>query len=247
MSNEITVYETTGDIAVNRAPSEVLDEAKNAAKALGDVLKNKKKPVIMNDEQYLEFEDWQTVGRFYGVTAKEDGDAEPIELSGAIGFKANAVALRADGMVISRATAYCMNDESNWKSKPLFQLASMAQTRANSKVLRNVLAWVVVLAGYRPTPAEEMLGTSEKPPITEPQSKSKTIKDPGAPCTEPQVKAIHAMLEKAGYETDEAKFNNISHWLDLAFTIQSIKDLTKGQASQVIDLLNQTLKDKNAS
>jgi hypothetical protein len=31
----------------------------------------------------------------------------------------------------------------------------MAQTRANAKVLRAVLGWVVVLAGYRPHTAEE--------------------------------------------------------------------------------------------
>ena len=43
-------------------------------------------------------------------------------------------------------------------AKPLFQLKSMAQTRACSKVLRQVFAWIVVLAGYRPTPAEEMTG-----------------------------------------------------------------------------------------
>jgi hypothetical protein len=39
---------------------------------------------------------------------------------------------------------------------PLFQLRSMAQTRATSKVLSIVLKWVVVLAGYKPTPAEEV-------------------------------------------------------------------------------------------
>jgi hypothetical protein len=32
----------------------------------------------------------------------------------------------------------------------------MAQTRAGAKAMRNALAWVVVLAGYRPTPAEEL-------------------------------------------------------------------------------------------
>lgn len=40
--------------------------------------------------------------------------------------------------------------------KPLFQLRSMAQTRASSKVLSLVFKWVVVLAGYNPTPAEEV-------------------------------------------------------------------------------------------
>jgi hypothetical protein len=39
---------------------------------------------------------------------------------------------------------------------PLFQLRSMAQTRACAKAMRNALAWVVVLAGFKPTPAEEL-------------------------------------------------------------------------------------------
>jgi len=39
---------------------------------------------------------------------------------------------------------------------PLFQLMSMAQTRASSKVLSMVLKFVPVLAGFKPTPAEEI-------------------------------------------------------------------------------------------
>jgi len=40
----------------------------------------------------------------------------------------------------------------------------MAQTRAGAKALRNVLAWVAVLAGYKPTPAEEIVDViPEKP------------------------------------------------------------------------------------
>lgn len=42
---------------------------------------------------------------------------------------------------------------------PLFQLASMAATRASSKVCRHLFSWVVVLAGYSPTPFEEVDGT----------------------------------------------------------------------------------------
>jgi len=34
----------------------------------------------------------------------------------------------------------------------------MAQTRAAAKAFRNRLAWIVVLAGYKPTPFEEMAG-----------------------------------------------------------------------------------------
>lgn len=171
MSEELVVYENHGDIAVNRPPEQVLAEAQRAAKALGDVVSKKKKPVMMNGEQYLEFEDWQTVGRFYGVTAKVLS-TDYIEYGEVKGFQAKAVAMRADGMEISAADAMCLNDENNWKSKPLFQLRSMAQTRACAKALRNVLAWVVVLAGYRATPAEEIQDMAQgKSPIAPPQAK----------------------------------------------------------------------------
>ena len=67
-------------------------------------------------------------------------------------------------------------DESNWSSKPLFQLKSMAQTRACAKALRNVLAWVVVLAGYTPAPAEEMESdTVASPHFSSPRRKSQII------------------------------------------------------------------------
>ena len=50
----------------------------------------------------------------------------------------------------------CTRDERNWASRDEFTLRSMAQTRASAKALRNVLAWVAVLGGFKPTPVEEM-------------------------------------------------------------------------------------------
>lgn len=155
--------------AIVRAPEVILSEAQQAAKALTDVIKGKKNPVKFNNEIYLENEDWQTVGRFYGYTAKAE-DAEPVEVDGVKGAKASALLLDRDGNVVSKAVAYCMRDERNWKHKPWFQLASMAQTRASSKAYRTVLSWVVVLAGYKPTPAEEMEGVYSEPEETPPAS-----------------------------------------------------------------------------
>ena len=160
MSNELELVAPQGvtDLEISRPPAVVLQEAKKAADALRDVIANKKRPVIFNGEQYLEFEDWQTIGRFYGVTVKIAA-TRPVNFGDVIGFEAEAIVLHTgSGREVSRAEAMCLNDERNWKDKPLFQLRSMAQTRAGSKALRNVLAWVVVLAGYKPTPAEEMDG-----------------------------------------------------------------------------------------
>ena len=206
MSNEVTVYDGGRSLAIEREPDVVLEEAGRAARALKHVLDQKPDKVMMGGSQYLEFEDWQTVARFYGLTAKEDGDPEYIQLGDVAGFKASAVALDRNGDIVSRATALCMRDEEKWNERttfawgyvckdgswsaddpgtdqmvwepnpakpgknrpkkerrqtgsetvPLYQLASMAQTRACAKVLRNVLSWVAVLAGYRPTPAEEL-------------------------------------------------------------------------------------------
>lgn len=137
-------------------PKVVVEQAHEAAKALKEVLDAKTKKVIVNGERYLEFEDWQLLGRFYGYTI-ETGEAEEIWREGKlVGFKARATVYH-NGTKVGGAEASCLRDEKNWTDKPEFQLKSMAQTRAGAKALRNVLAWVAVLAGYRPTPAEEIV------------------------------------------------------------------------------------------
>lgn len=195
----LDTYELADVCTVSRPPSEVLAEAQRVAKALSQVIAQKPKKVIMNGEQYLEFEDWQTVAKFYGVVARVV-ETRPVSFGGAQGFEAYAQAVHvATGTVISKADAMCLNDEPKWSRRtkyeyayvkksgghsienpgrgeivwengkpkkeripvgeeqvPLFQLRSMAQTRACAKALRNAFAWVVVLAGFRPTLAEEL-------------------------------------------------------------------------------------------
>ena len=62
---------------------------------------------------------------------------------------------------------------------PLFQLESMSQTRAMAKALRSCYAWVVVLAGYAPTPVEEMDGVmeAEEVPLEATEKKETTPQD----------------------------------------------------------------------
>ena len=176
MTQELSIGQA--GVGIFLPPEIVLENARTAAKALVSVVSQKKKPVIMNGEQYLEYEDWQTCGQFYGYTVKTR-DAVPVEIDGVKGAKAYADLIDIKtGMYLGGAEAYCMRDEENWNTRPKyewqgegdnrkrvkvgneivpwFQLASMAQTRAGAKALRNRLAWVVVLAGYKSTPAEEM-------------------------------------------------------------------------------------------
>ncbi len=142
-------------------PYLMLEGAVRAAKALQSIIRQKRNPVIINNEQYLEFEDWQALAQFFGYTVRTK-DAQPVEINGVHGAYARAEVIDLKtGAVIGGAEAYCMRDEPRWADRPWFQLASMAQTRAGAKALRNRLAWVVMLAGYQTTPAEEMTENHE--------------------------------------------------------------------------------------
>lgn len=145
------------------APKQILEQAALAAAALKDVVEKKTKKVVFNGEQYLEFADWQMIARFYGSTV-ESLDSKYVEYGDVRGFEARAIVLK-NGVKISAAEAMCLDDERNWANKPLFQLKSMAQTRACAKALRNVFSGVVELAGYKATPAEEMQEVFDKPSI----------------------------------------------------------------------------------
>ncbi|HDY68408.1 hypothetical protein LCGC14_2017610 [marine sediment metagenome] len=173
-------------------PVKEIEYASEAATALKDIVDKKPKKVMVGGEQYIEFEDWQMIARFYNCTAGIEW-TKPImreaqKKQAVVGFEARAQVLNKDGMVISAAEASCLRDEDNWKFKPEFQLRSMAQTRAMAKALRNVFAWVVVLAGYKPTPAEEMetgktfarvRGNKVYPPVSKKYSAAPTCQNCG--------------------------------------------------------------------
>jgi len=177
MNDELEIIEDDENIAlpaiVGQTPEEQIEFAKRAADVLRKIITKKHIQKIGNSE-HLKIEAWQTVGTFFNVTAQitatdyvEYGKGKTYVR----GYRATAVAVNTGtGEVMSRANAFCLNDEHNWKKKELYALASMAETRAASKVLRLVFAWVVVLAGYSPTPAEEMssaIKTNEEAKVVE--------------------------------------------------------------------------------
>jgi len=135
-------------------PEEMTLAGRKALKELIILVKHRE-PLVINGKQYLYFTDYQMLGAFFGVTAlvteteritqeyplKSVKGMTGIEI---IGYSARAVAMK-DGKEISAAEAICTREETNWNKKPLFQLLSMAQTRACAKALRNCLSWVVKL------------------------------------------------------------------------------------------------------
>lgn len=161
-------------------PATVIAEAKRAAEALIAQITSDPDHLVINGEIYPAYEDWQLLGRFFNVSASVVS-TKYVEYGDVVGFEASAEALlMVDGRTIrvSAGDGLCLNDEWKWQDKPLFQLKSMAQTRACVKALRNTLAWVVVLAGFKPTPAEEMESEREQHVIAPPRRQSQEQQPP---------------------------------------------------------------------
>jgi hypothetical protein len=186
-------------------PAERVNWGNNAAKELMKVVKEVGLSRKFSGERpHLYAEAWQILGRFSGYHGIVEAPVEIYDEGKLTGFKAQAHVYDREGREISRATSFCMRDESNWQSKPMFQLASMAQTRALSKAYRLDLGWVAVLAGYSPTPAEEMDGIGEPKHKTLPPNKTKPA---------PSLEELKAKAIEAAKEFDFSK-DDIEGWLE---------------------------------
>jgi hypothetical protein len=244
-------------VQLSTVPSKATDDARIAAVYLKKLLDNKKKKVVINGKRHIEFEDWITLGNYYGIDVRT-GDAEPVEVHGIKGAKAKAEVIRIDdGTVIGGAEAYCLADEKNWKNKPFFQLASMAQTRAGSKALSNVLRWVVALEGISGTPAEEMEDISDnsrptrKPPSSRPPRPGYEDVPPGVDhdnvqdaetTTKPRQRRQRPAKELTDEELEFLKKKN--HNLKKAITILDEDNVEKSKVA-ILKILENMLGDES--
>ena len=200
-------------------PVEVIEKATAVANALKNVLdsqnliqqiagraKDNNGNWITVTREHVKVEGWTTLGAMLGVTAVCVG-TEPIEK----GFKATVEARMPDGRVVGRADAICTRAENRWGKADDYAVMSMAQTRATSKALRGPLGFVVALAGYATTPAEEMTGVAEPAPEPEQNGGAPAGGKPlSAAARGRVVKAIEAadqpvnlMLKAAGIDEPE--------------------------------------------
>lgn len=144
-------------------PQRDVSNAQLAAKAIMSVLK----PMVIQNKKYFSFEHWQTIGKFF----RESAGIEWTKRT-ETGYEARAIVYNSKGEIVGSAEAECNFDEPNWRGKPIFQVRSMAQTRAMAKALRSKYGFVAVLAGVQPTPVEEMVAvTGEVKSIPRPERK----------------------------------------------------------------------------
>lgn len=150
-------------------PQEVVARAAKMAEALMDVVRHGRNLAVdIKGRQYLRLEAWLTLAAFAQASVSVESVSP---LPEGRGYEAWAVVTARDGRQLSRAQASCSRDEEAWADRPDYAVRSMAETRAAAKALRLAFAYVPVLAGYEPTPAEEVEGlqASQAPQSRAPQ------------------------------------------------------------------------------
>jgi hypothetical protein len=71
-----------------------------------------------------------------------------------------------DGAVLASASGVCSRTEAKWARSDEHAVIGMAQTRGQARAMKTAAAWMMALAGYSTTPAEEMDGVEQPGPDT---------------------------------------------------------------------------------
>lgn len=140
-------------------PKEISNRVVALAGFVEDIVSKGKLTTNIQGRKFVNVEGWQAAGVGLGlspyiVSCVPTGPLD--DNFNSPGFVAVGELRNRDGMVISRAEASCERDESAWATRNNYALRSMAQTRVTGKLFRQVLGFVMTVAGYAGTPAEEV-------------------------------------------------------------------------------------------
>jgi hypothetical protein len=160
IGQELELAAPAGGLFRSDDPDEIINQATRTADALAKVIHEQRLAIQISGRNHVRVEGWTLLGTFFGIqpyTVWSRPLVDPqVPDAPHVGWEARVEARTVDGRVISAAEAECRYDERNWKGRDSYALRSMAQTRATSKAMRLPLGFVLALAGFDTTPAEEM-------------------------------------------------------------------------------------------
>jgi hypothetical protein len=223
-------------------PVEVVEKAVRVADALKAVIVSKQLFTMIQGKAHVGVEGWTLLGSMLGVTAV----CTHTEKLDDVTWKATVEARDQHGRVVGQADALCSGREKRgpWKNADDYARCSMAQTRATSKALKGPLGFVLSLAGYATTPAEEM--TFAEPDLPTPVSSSPAQASGGRPVPpagpaaqsseDPWPDRTVARVKKLGMQTDiRDKLANIGVVIPKGAHVAPVLPRLTGKQRQEID------------
>jgi len=139
------------------------NDMKKMAMVLKAYIVSNKLSVRIVDRDYVMCEGWQFAGGLMGMAARVV-KIENLSSSTEKKWRADVEIVQLkNGSVIGSGMAICSNQETKKRTFDEYAICSMAQTRAIGKAYRNMIGWVIKLAGYEVAPAEEMTKVGQDP------------------------------------------------------------------------------------
>ena len=207
-------------------PAALVSGAAEMAKELAAVINKQQLFTVIQGKKFVGVEGWTTLAVMLGCVARE---VQTTENNGIYTAIVELVRMN-DGACISRASAEC-GDEKPWNTRPKYARRSMAQTRATGKACRLAFSWIMSLAGYEVTPAEEMtpiIEAEQEPIDREPEPE----RGQSARINEPQHRKLEATINEYGLDRERVK-----SWINAAWNVQHLNDLTVSQFQALLKRL----------
>jgi len=218
-------------------PDEMVATATVYAKTLAGVIEKQKLYTVISGKRHVRVEGWQLLATMLGLRPNVVW-SRPLEN----GWEARVEVYDHEGAIRGSGEAMCTRDEKEWgpnptrgKPKDDYAIRSMAQTRAISKAVKGPAGFVVTLAGYETTPAEEM--PHELPPAKPEKADlpPSGIKDDPASATEAQAKNIYRLINKIDKDpAQEATRDWLLETLGKNYGTERPAELSRTQAQKVI-------------
>ncbi len=120
-------------------------------------------------KNYVNVEGWQIAGAFTGVFPIVEKTECLSNEFGKFKYRAEVTLRDKDNNIVGSGMAICSNQEPGKKDFAEYAVASMAQTRAVGKAFRMKIGWLLKVAGYETTPAEEMDAVREGEIVKKPE------------------------------------------------------------------------------
>ena len=221
------------------SPAALMSGASEMAGELARMIEAQRLWDPVNGKKYVKVEGWTTLAVMMGVVAREVSTSEDNGVYTAV----VELVRMSDGACISRASAEC-GEEKPWNTRPRYARRSMAQTRATGKACRLAFSWVMSLAGYEPTPLEEM------PPDPVVSVVPQPIRPPVDDSTRPSVadsrinprqrQMLEGKIAESGLNRERVK-----SWVERSWKVDHFNALTNDQLTKLLLKLQQWAEAEN--
>lgn len=204
-------------------PTEIVLRATAVAKVLTKVIKDQHLSRNIQGREYVYVTGWSTLGAMLGIMARETPNGTYAREDGSYVGSVDLIRV-SDGMVIGGGTAVVGMDEKDrdgkltWGARPEYARRSMAVTRAAGKAYRLTLAWIMALAGFEGTPAEEMDGLNLQDDDGFSKPKPKATQTAPAPRTAaPAPEAVSSQAETPEWPVRPWNATTVKAWLETMY------------------------------